>query len=102
MSQENNESSGKKKKILTAKLYKKQTGAVVSEKLKERNKHNNKIRREIFKVMEGEPRTVPEISLETGIPSHEVLWHVATSLRYRLVEPVEKTDEDYWKYRLIK
>ena len=102
MSQESNKPSGKKKKTLTAKLYKTQTGAVVSEKLKERNKHNNKIKRAIFKVIEDEPRTVPEISLETGIPSHEVLWHVATSLRYRLVEPVEKTDEDYWRYRLIK
>jgi hypothetical protein len=102
MSQENNETSTKKKKILTAKQYKKQSGAVVSEKLKEQNKYNNKVRRAILKAMEGEPKTVPEISLETGIPSHEVLWHVATSLRYRLVEPVEKTDEDYWKYKLIK
>ena len=102
MSQESNKPSGKKKKTLTAKLYKTQTGAVVSEKLKERNKHNNKIKRAIFKVIEDEPRTVPEISLETGIPSHEVLWHVATSLRFSLVEPVEKSDEDYWKYWLIK
>ena len=46
--------------------------------------------------------TVPEIALKIAIPSHEVLWHVATSLRYREIAPVEKTDEDYWKYELVK
>ena len=102
MSQESKEKKEKKKKTLTVKEFKKQTGAVVSEELKERNKVNNKLRKAIFKAMESGPLTVPEISLETGIPSHEVLWHVSTSLRYRLVEAVEKTDEDYWKYKLVK
>ncbi len=102
MSQESNEKSREKKKTLTVREYKKQTGATISEELKERNKKNNKTRKAIFKAMEDGPKTVPEISLESGIPSHEVLWHVATSLRYRLVEPVEKTDEDYWKYKLSK
>ena len=102
MSQESNAKKTEKKKTLTVREYKKQTGATVSEELKERNKKNNKIRKAIFKAMENGPMTIPEISLESGIPSHEVLWHVATSLRYRLVEPVEKTDEDYWKYKLSK
>jgi hypothetical protein len=102
MSQDKSKTEPKKKKALTVREYKKQTGAKVSEELKERNKIHNKTKRAIFKALEGGPMTVPEIALESGIPPHEVLWHVATSLRYRLVEPVEKTDEDYWKYKLIK
>ena len=102
MSQKNTEPEKKEKKTLTVREYKKQTGATVSESLKERNKINNKLRKAIFKALEEGPMTVPEIALKIAIPSHEVLWHVATSLRYREIAPVEKTDEDYWKYQLVK
>jgi len=102
MNQTLSDKKKKTKKQLTVKIYKKQTGAKVSEELRERNKENNKIKKIIFGALESGPKTVPEIANETGVPSHKILWHIATSLRYRLVEPVEKTDEDYWKYQLAE
>lgn len=92
----------KTKKQLTVKIYKERTGAKISEELRERNKVNNRVKKAIFGVLKEGPKTVPEIANKTGVPSHQVLWHIATSLRYRLVEPVEKTDEDYWKYQLAQ
>ena len=102
MNQVSNEKMGGKKKQLTVKIYKERTGVKVSEELRERNKENNRLKKAIFRTLKEGPKTVPEIANETGVPSHQVLWHIATNLRYRLVEPVEKTDEDYWKYQLIE
>lgn len=96
------EKNNKKKKQLTAKIYKEQTGVKISQELRERNKENNRIKKAIFGVLQKGSKTVPEISDDTGIPSHQVLWHIATYLRYRLVEPLEKTDEGYWIYELIQ
>ncbi len=91
-----------RKKKLTVQIYKENTGATPSKELMERHKRNNTIKREILKALKKGPKTVPEISNDTGIPTYEVMWFIATFLRYRMVEPVEKTDDDYWKYKLIK
>ncbi|MFX0013016.1 MAG: hypothetical protein ACFFB2_04245 [Promethearchaeota archaeon] len=90
------------KKKLTVKLYKEQTSVQVSSELRERYRYQNRTKKIVFDALKSEPKTVTEITRETGIPSHQVLWYLATGLRYRNIEAVEKTDGDYWKYALIK
>ena len=90
----------KPKKEITCKQYVKMNNIKVNKELKDRILAQNKIKQPIYKSIKEKPKTVPEISLETKIDSHEVLWYLSTGLRYREVVAVEKTDEDYWKYKL--
>ncbi|HUI30312.1 MAG TPA: hypothetical protein VLX91_08845 [Candidatus Acidoferrales bacterium] len=60
-------------------------------------------RKLLEKAMQDGPRTVPQLAQQTGLPAHEVLWHVASMKKYGLV--VESgTDEsgDYFIYSLSK
>jgi hypothetical protein len=89
------------KKTLTVTKFIKLYDKKVDENLKGRLKSQNKIKRAIHKAIKEIPKTVPEISLETNISSYDLLWYISTSLRYIEVEAVEKTEENYWKYKLI-
>ena len=78
-----------------------QTPKEMQEKLKEQAKILNAIK----KALREGPKTVPEISEATGLPTEVVFWYVATMLRYMEVEMVEKKETDngdYWVYRLKK
>ncbi|WP_292000561.1 hypothetical protein [Caldivirga sp.] len=44
--------------------------------------------------------TVKDISLKMSIPENVVLWHLMTMFKYGLIEPTEKTDDGYYRYRL--
>lgn len=44
--------------------------------------------------------TVKEISTKVGLPEDVVFWHLMTMFKYGLVEPTEKTDDGYFKYKL--
>lgn len=90
----------KAKKPLTVTRFVELHNAKISDELKERIKAQNKIKRTIYKSIKEQPKIIPEIALETNIESHVVLWYLSTGLRYREVETVEKTEDDYWKYKL--
>jgi hypothetical protein len=55
------------------------------------------------KEMEAGPTSVPGLASATGIPSHEVLWHIAAMKKYGLVEE-DGMDEakEYYKYTPAK
>lgn len=44
--------------------------------------------------------TVPQIAKQTGLPAHEVLWHVTAMKKYGEVREVGQ-DGDYVRYALI-
>ena len=48
-------------------------------------KEQKRIQQEICKVVRENPKTVPEIAEATGMPSHEVLWYLASFKKYGLV-----------------
>ena len=48
-------------------------------------KEQKRIQQEICKVIRENPKTVPEIAEATGMPSHEVLWYLASFKKYGLV-----------------
>ena len=90
----------KMKKPLTVTEYVNTNNPKISVELKERIKTQNKTKRAIYNTIKVIPKTVPEIAMETNIKSHTVLWYLSTGLRYREVVALEKTDEDYWKYKI--
>lgn len=50
-------------------------------------------------VLKGGPRTVPEISAETKIPSPKVMWYVMALKRYGKVAEAGQAG-DYFRYQL--
>ena len=48
-------------------------------------KEQKRIQQEICKVIRENPKTVPEIAEATGMPSHEVLWYLASFKKYGIV-----------------
>ena len=66
-------------------------------------KEQRAARKTLKKVMEGKSMTVPEIAEATGMPSHEVLWHVTAMKKYgEVVEDGTDDDFEYFLYRLAK
>jgi predicted Rossmann fold nucleotide-binding protein DprA/Smf involved in DNA uptake len=64
-------------------------------------KEHNAVRKEILKAMGDDPRTVPEIADLSGLPSHEVLWHITALKKYDLVAEVGM-DGEYYQYQKAK
>jgi predicted Rossmann fold nucleotide-binding protein DprA/Smf involved in DNA uptake len=60
-------------------------------------------RKKLLQAMKAGPSSVPQLTSATGIPTHEVLWHVAAMKKYGLVEEAGMDDADeYYLYRLTK
>jgi hypothetical protein len=57
----------------------------------------------IAKILEDGPRTIPELTVTMGYPSHEVVVWLFAMRRYGEVEVVGKPDVDgYFKYKLVE
>ena len=60
-------------------------------------------RKALERALTGSPHTVPQLTLVTGMPAHEVLWHVAAMKKYGLVAEAGTDEEnEYYFYRLTK
>jgi predicted transcriptional regulator len=61
------------------------------------------MRNRILKVLENEPRTIPEIAEALGRPTSEVTFWVMGMRKYGFVtEDKEVTDEGYYRYQAIE
>ncbi len=69
--------------------------------VKELVKENRELRKKLTEILGRGPKTVPEIALETGIPSHHVLWHLTSMKKYGKVAEGEQSG-DYFQYVLLK
>lgn len=73
----------------------------VPESLKEKRKEYNNVRKMIKKSLANEPKTIPQIARETGIPSHIVTYTLMTCRKYGEIETGEPDDMDeYYFYQL--
>jgi predicted Rossmann fold nucleotide-binding protein DprA/Smf involved in DNA uptake len=64
------------------------------------NKETRQVRATIVKVLGAEPRTVPELADELGLPTEQVLWHVMAMRKYgRVLE--DEQEGDFFRYRLV-
>jgi predicted transcriptional regulator len=41
-----------------------------------------RIQKQICQAIREQPRTVPEVAQATGLPAHEVLWHITALRKY--------------------
>lgn len=64
-------------------------------------KEQKDIRRQLSQVLQNGPKTIPEIAAATGIPTHEVLWHVTAMKKYDLAAEAGMSGE-YVSYQLVK
>jgi predicted transcriptional regulator len=64
-------------------------------------KEQKDIRRQLSQALQDGPKTVPEIASATGLPSHEVLWHVTAMKKYDLAAEAGMSGE-YVLYQLVK
>ena len=66
---------------------------------KERSKNQIQRQKTILATIAAEPKTVPDIAAETGIPAPEVFWWITALRKYdRVVEDTKKRGE-YRAYR---
>jgi hypothetical protein len=64
-------------------------------------KEQKAVRGQICQQLRGGPKIVPEIAAATGIPAHEVLWHVTAMKKYDLIVEVGQCGE-YYQYAMAK
>lgn len=73
----------------------------VPKKLLERHRQQAANRRGIVGALQTASKTVPEIAKETGLPPHEVFWHLMAMKKYgKLVEGQQR--DDYFEYALAE
>jgi hypothetical protein len=83
----------------TLKKLRDERGAAVDAAV-ERNKQRQAVRKQVRAALAAGPSTVPALAAATGLPSREVLWHVAAMRKYGdLVE--SGMDGDYCTYSLV-
>lgn len=64
-------------------------------------KEQKKVNQQICQAIQENARTVPEVAQATGLPAHEVLWHITAMKKYGLVLETGMGDE-YYLYQTAK
>ncbi len=59
------------------------------------------IRRQICQQLRSGPKIVPEIAEITGLPAHDILWHITAMKKYDLIIEVGQCGE-YYQYALAQ
>jgi predicted transcriptional regulator len=62
-------------------------------------KEQTRIQKEIKQALLTGPKSVPEISQATGLPSQTVFWHLMAMKKYGVVEEAGESDS-YYRYAL--
>ncbi len=86
--------------VNTMKAYRDRTGAKPSEPLRELRKRQATEIVKILQALKSGPRTVPEISKETALPSPLVVWYVMTFCKDKSVRVAGKTEAGFYRYEL--
>lgn len=71
------------------------------ERTRARLKEQQVVRRQLCQQLRSGPKIVPEIAEATGLPAHEVLWHITAMKKYDLVKEVGQCGE-YYQYAMAK
>jgi predicted Rossmann fold nucleotide-binding protein DprA/Smf involved in DNA uptake len=68
---------------------------------RKRMKETRAFRKKLSEILTQSPKTVPELARETGLPSHQVLWHLTSMKKYGKVGEGDQSG-DYFQYFLLK
>jgi predicted Rossmann fold nucleotide-binding protein DprA/Smf involved in DNA uptake len=69
--------------------------------VKERVKETRSIRKKLSEALSEGPKTVPELTQATGIPSQLVLWHLTSMKKYGKVGEGDQSG-DYFQFAILK
>ncbi len=73
----------------------------INELAREGSKTFKEYRKRIHKSIESEPKSIPQIACETGLPLNIVTYHLMTCRKYGSIEVEGIDDKDeYFLYRL--
>jgi hypothetical protein len=93
------QAGGKKpREMKPVQILRERRGGVPKE-LVERSRRQAKTHKLLTTALQDGPKTVPEIAGITGLPSHEVLWHVMGMKKYGQIVEGEERD-NYYEYAL--
>ena len=73
----------------------------VVERVRFRVKEQNRIEKQIAETLKDSPKTVPEISQATGLPTETVFWYLMALKKYGKVMEGQQKDS-YFAYELKK
>lgn len=88
------------RKKFTITAYREKTGAKAPRRLLDLRKTQLEINGKITKALASGPKTVPELSSETGLAPRTLLWYVMTYYKYGLIGVAGKTEDGYFRYAL--
>ena len=75
----------------------------VPDEVKASLKEYNRIKKMILKALEAEPKSIPEISTESGLDQEIVTYHLMTMVKFKDVEVDSLDDMDeYYSYRKVE
>lgn len=93
--------AAKKRTAMLADLRKERREKV--ERVQAYLKEQQAVRKTLSRVLQGEPRSIPDIAAATGIPPQDVLWHITAMKKYGdVIEDGMDDDFAYYLYRLAK
>ena len=95
MTEKNKKQNIQKKDI---KIMRERYGGI-SEELKMKTREQTKMIKKLKESIQNVSKTVPELAKLTGIPSHDVLWHLMAMKKYGMVIEGEERD-GYHEYTL--
>ena len=73
----------------------------IVERVRSRVKEQNRVEKLIAETLKDGPKTVPEVSEETGLPPETVFWYLMALKKYgKVVEGQQK--DSYFAYELKK
>jgi hypothetical protein len=66
-------------------------------------KEQQTTRKALGRAMQGAPKSIPQLAEASGLPAHQVLWHVAAMKKYgTVVETGMDEDTVYYLYALAE
>jgi hypothetical protein len=64
-------------------------------------KEQIRVNRDLTRLLEAGPKTVPALAEALGMPTDKVFWHLIAMKKYGQIAEGEQ-DGDYFQYRIIK
>jgi hypothetical protein len=61
-----------------------------------------KIRGKITRAVASQKKTIPEIAKEIAMDLRTTTYYVLTLTHYKILEPLDKSEDGYWRYKLAK
>ena len=88
----------KPKQKLSSRILRERLGAVPKQPLEMSSRHI-KLQKRLKQALSDGPKTVPEISKTTGLPTQDVFWHLMSLRKYGEIIEGEERDS-YVEYAL--